>query len=152
MCLNVRFSRRFGKILTLKYPQNCYSYGHISHVGGVSSTLSKYLYIQTFCVNHTFSTLNFLSSILCSFSCLSRYVYLQVINFCTSILFIFRYVPTDWASKTELSLEEVSDLNAMNIELAGLLGKKNPAFTPFQHGNFSCIMIKEVRTFVYYFC
>ena len=55
-----------------------------------------------------------------------------------------RYVPTDWATKTELTLEEVSELNTMNIELAGILGKKNPAFTPFQHGNFSCIMIKEV--------
>ena len=55
-----------------------------------------------------------------------------------------RYVPTDWALKTELTLDEVSELNTMNIELAGLLGKKNPAFTPFQHGNFSCIMIKEV--------
>ena len=59
-------------------------------------------------------------------------------------LALFRYVPTDWATKTELSLDEVSELNTMNIELAGLLSKKNPAFTPFQHGNFSCIMIKEV--------
>ena len=57
---------------------------------------------------------------------------------------LLRYVPTDWAAKTELTLTEVSELNTMNIELAGLLGKKNPAFTPFQHGNFSCIMIKEV--------
>ena len=61
-----------------------------------------------------------------------------------------RYVPTDWALKTELTLEEVSELNTMNIELAGLLGKKNPAFTPFQHGNFSCIMIKEVSVIAYY--
>lgn len=56
-----------------------------------------------------------------------------------------QYVPTDWALKTELTLDEVSELNTMNIELADLLGKKNPAFTPFQHGNFSCIMIKELQ-------
>ena len=62
------------------------------------------------------------------------------------VWYFFRYVPTDWALKTELTLDEVSDLNTMNIELAGLLGKKNPAFTPFQHGNFSCIMIKEVSS------
>lgn len=60
------------------------------------------------------------------------------------VLYLCRYVPTDWALKTELTLDEVSELNTMNIELADLLGKKNPAFTPFQHGNFSCIMIKEV--------
>ena len=61
-----------------------------------------------------------------------------------AVIFPSRYVPTDWASKTELSLEEVSELNTMNIELASILSKKNAAFTPFQHGNFSCIMIKEV--------
>ena len=56
-----------------------------------------------------------------------------------------RYVPTDWADKTELSLEEVSELNQLNIELSSTLAEKNPSFSSFQHGNFSCIMIKEVR-------
>lgn len=55
-----------------------------------------------------------------------------------------RYVPTDWANKTDLTLEEVSELNQLNIELSNMLSQKNPAFSPFQHGNFSCIMIKEV--------
>lgn len=69
---------------------------------------------------------------------------ITIVDNLTSVSYFFRYVPTDWALKTELTLDEVSELNTMNIELAGLLGKKNPAFTPFQHGNFSCIMIKEV--------
>ena len=56
-----------------------------------------------------------------------------------------RYVPTDWANKTDLTLEEVSELNQLNIELSNVLAQKNPAFSPFQHGNFSCIMIKEAR-------
>ena len=66
------------------------------------------------------------------------------VNLTLRCFVLCRYVPTDWALKTELTLDEVSELNSMNIELAGLLGKKNPAFIPFQHGNFSCIMIKEV--------
>ena len=53
-------------------------------------------------------------------------------------------MPTDWASKTDLTLEEVSELNQLNIELSNMLAQKNPSFSPFQHGNFSCIMIKEV--------
>ena len=61
-----------------------------------------------------------------------------------SCIFLFRYVPTDWANKTDLTLEEVSELNQLNIELSNILAQKNPAFSPFQHGNFSCIMIKEV--------
>lgn len=56
-----------------------------------------------------------------------------------------RYVPTDWANKTDLTLEEVSELNQLNIDLSNTLAQKNPSFGPFQHGNFSCIMIKEVR-------
>lgn len=55
-----------------------------------------------------------------------------------------RYVPTDWADKVELTLEEVSELNSLNMELSVVLAEKNPVFTSFQHGNFSCIMIKEV--------
>ena len=55
-----------------------------------------------------------------------------------------RFVPTDWASKVELTLEEVNKLNKLNLELAKELATKNPAYTPFQHGNFTCIMIKEV--------
>lgn len=56
-----------------------------------------------------------------------------------------QYVPTDWANKTDLTLEEVSELNQLNIELSNVLAQKNPAFSPFQHGNFSCIMIKELQ-------
>ena len=55
-----------------------------------------------------------------------------------------RFVPTDWASKAELTLEEVNKLNKLNLELASGLAARNPAYTPFQHGNFTCIMIKEV--------
>lgn len=55
-----------------------------------------------------------------------------------------RYVPTDWATKVELTLEEVNKLNKLNMELASELAAKNPVYTPFQHGNFTCIMIKEV--------
>ena len=57
-----------------------------------------------------------------------------------------RYVPTDWSGKTELTLEEVNRLNKLNLELAGVLAQRNPIYTPFQHGNFTCIMIKEVRS------
>ena len=57
-----------------------------------------------------------------------------------------RYVPTDWSSKVELTLEEVNKLNKLNMELASELSAKNPVYTPFQHGNFTCIMIKEVYT------
>ena len=56
-----------------------------------------------------------------------------------------RYVPTDWASKTELTLEEVNKLNKLNLELAASISQRNPIYMPFQHGNFTCIMIKEVR-------
>ena len=55
-----------------------------------------------------------------------------------------RYVPTDWASKVELTLEEVNRLNKLNLELASNLAARDPVYTPFQHGNFTCIMIKEV--------
>lgn len=44
----------------------------------------------------------------------------------------------------ELTLEEVNKLNKLNMELASELAAKNPVYTPFQHGNFTCIMIKEV--------
>ena len=57
-----------------------------------------------------------------------------------------RYVPTDWANKTELTLEEVNQLNKLNLELAASLTQRNPIYTPFQHGNFTCIMIREVWT------
>lgn len=59
-----------------------------------------------------------------------------------------RYVPTDWAGKTELTLEEVNRLNKLNLELASDLSHKNSAYTPFQHGNFTCIMIKEVCNYL----
>ena len=55
-----------------------------------------------------------------------------------------RYVPTDWATKVELTLEEVNKLNKLNLELASDLATRDPVYTPFQHGNFTCIMIKEV--------
>ena len=55
-----------------------------------------------------------------------------------------RYVPTDWASKVELTLEEVNRLNKLNLELASELAVVDQVYTPFQHGNFTCIMIKEV--------
>ena len=55
-----------------------------------------------------------------------------------------RFVPMDWSGKTELTLEEVNRLNKLNLELAGILALRNPIYTPFQHGNFTCIMIKEV--------
>ena len=55
-----------------------------------------------------------------------------------------RYVPTDWASKVELTLEEVNRLNKLNLELASELAVADQVYTPFQHGNFTCIMIKEV--------
>ena len=57
----------------------------------------------------------------------------------------YRYVPKDWADKAELTLEEVSQLNSLNIELTSILSGFSPVFQPFQHGNFTCIMIKEVR-------
>lgn len=55
-----------------------------------------------------------------------------------------QFVPTDWATKVELTLEEVNKLNKLNMELASELAAKNPVYTPFQHGNFTCIMIKEL--------
>eukprot|EP00731_Ephydatia_muelleri_P029069 Em0020g713a len=55
-----------------------------------------------------------------------------------------QYVPKDWADKAELTLEEVSHLNSLNIELTSILSGFSPVFQPFQHGNFTCIMIKEV--------
>lgn len=55
-----------------------------------------------------------------------------------------RYVPTDWATKIELTLEEVNKLNKLNLDLASELAATNSVYTPFQHGNFTCIMIKEV--------
>ncbi|CAI8044553.1 Pyridoxal-dependent decarboxylase domain-containing protein 1 [Geodia barretti] len=55
-----------------------------------------------------------------------------------------QYVPTDWATKVELTLEEVNKLNKLNLELASDLATRDPVYTPFQHGNFTCIMIKEL--------
>eukprot|EP00731_Ephydatia_muelleri_P029089 Em0020g733a len=54
-----------------------------------------------------------------------------------------QYVPKDWADKAELTLEEVSHLNSLNIELTSILSGFSPVFQPFQHGNFTCIMIKR---------
>ena len=53
----------------------------------------------------------------------------------------------DWSGKTELTLEEVNRLNKLNLELAAILARKNPAYSPFQHGNFTCIMIGEVHIY-----
>ena len=57
---------------------------------------------------------------------------------------VCRYVPTLWADKTELTLEEVNKLNKMNVELSSFLSHIDPVYSLFQHGNFTCIMIKEV--------
>ena len=61
-----------------------------------------------------------------------------------SLLLITRYVPTDWVDKQELTVEEVNDLNRRNMELCHHLGQCSSVFAPFQHGNFTCIFIKEV--------
>jgi len=38
----------------------------------------------------------------------------------------------------------VNKLNKLNLELAASLTQRNPIYTPFQHGNFTCIMIREL--------
>ena len=56
-----------------------------------------------------------------------------------------RFVPSDWVNKQELVLDEVNDLNKLNMEFCQHMTALLPIFTPFQHGNFTCILIKEVQ-------
>ena len=63
---------------------------------------------------------------------------------CLSSLLSSRYVPTEWLEKKELTLSEVDNLNKLNLELSRCLTKISNVFAPFQHGNFSCVLVKDV--------
>ena len=56
----------------------------------------------------------------------------------------YRYVPLDWASKKELTVEEVKKLNQHNTELVKGLLQYTDLYTSYQHGNFTCIALKSV--------
>ena len=56
-----------------------------------------------------------------------------------------RYIPECLAGKSEITVEEVKNLNKMNEELASALSLRNKAFTSFQHGNFTCVQLTMVR-------
>ena len=56
-----------------------------------------------------------------------------------------RYIPECLVGKTEITVEEVKNLNKLNEELACVLSQRNQAFTSFQHGNFTCIQLTKVR-------
>ena len=62
------------------------------------------------------------------------------------IAVLSRYVPTEWLEKKELTLTEVDNLNKLNLELARTLSRNSNVFVPFQHGNFSCILVKDVSS------
>lgn len=58
-----------------------------------------------------------------------------------------RYVKSDFIEKQELTFEEVNLLNKLNIELCQHLNNETgvSVFQPFQHGNFTCVLLREVR-------
>lgn len=57
-----------------------------------------------------------------------------------------RYVKTEYAEKQELTFEEVNSLNKLNIELCQHFNQTlSSVFQPFQHGNFTCVLVREVR-------
>ena len=53
-------------------------------------------------------------------------------------------MPSEWLGKRELTLAEVDQLNKLNLELSRSLSRVSDVFGPFQHGNFSCILVKDV--------
>ena len=64
-----------------------------------------------------------------------------------SLSLSLRYVKGEFAEKQELTFEEVNMLNKLNIELCHFLNTQTgvSVFQPFQHGNFTCVLLREVR-------
>ncbi|XP_019855616.1 PREDICTED: pyridoxal-dependent decarboxylase domain-containing protein 1-like [Amphimedon queenslandica] len=59
---------------------------------------------------------------------------------------IMQYVKSDFIEKQELTFEEVNMLNKLNIELCQHLNNESgvSVFQPFQHGNFTCVLLREL--------
>ena len=53
-------------------------------------------------------------------------------------------MPKTLENKTEITVDEVQKLNLLNKELGDKLAAKSEAFSVYQHGNFTCIALKNV--------
>ena len=64
----------------------------------------------------------------------------------SSMLFMLfhRYIPLDWVSKKELTVDEVRKLNQYNTDVVKALLQHTTMYTVYQHGNFTCIALKYV--------
>ncbi len=107
---------------TLKMLNHCAVY-HVSHAALMQGTCS----VHAPCIYHGHAAT-------------------VTIMFMLSLLFVVvdRFVPTDWTNKQELVLDEVNELNKLNLEFCHCLTDTATVFSPFQHGNFTCILVKEV--------
>ena len=80
--------------------------------------------------------------------CVLIYMHLftqMILLYGLNTLCVCRYVPKDWASKKELTVEEVRKLNQHNGELVKGLFQHTNLYTNYQHGNFTCIALKSIH-------
>ena len=71
-------------------------------------------------------------------------IYMLLLSICIAVIQLYRYLPLDWASKKELTVDEVRKLNQHNVDLVKGLHQHTNLYTSYQHGNFTCIALKSV--------